>query len=309
MTTILASPPPVRVSTGSAWPGVQETWTGWDGSVWDLTAGLQGVTLLKGARGYKRAGIRRYSSELAQVAGSRHRGHRVLDGDAFWPVRVATAAGSQAWVDLDAAWWRTMRTDTPGMWTVTGPGGQSRSLMLRYAGREDEQYVTHPAKIGRAVYGIHLVADDPFWTGAPILSPLWKVPGGKSFIPTAAQGGALPFRISPAQTAAAATLTNPGDVDAWPVWTITGETTDTTTITVDGRTLGYPALADGQSVRIDTDPRRQTARREDGSNVAHLLTEIDFAPIPPGVGVQVEIELTGAGSVQGSFTPRYLEAW
>lgn len=309
MTTILASPPPVRAEADTAWPGVAETWTGWDGSVWDLTTGQQGVTMLKGARGYKRADVRRYSSELSQAAGSRHRGHRVLDGAAFWPVRVASRAGSQAWVDLDAAWWRTMRPDQPGMWTVTGPTGLSRSLMLRYAGREDEQFHTHPAKIGRAVYGIHLLADDPYWTGAPVLSPLWRVPGGTSFIPTAAEGGALPFRISPAQTAASATLTNPGDVDAYPVWTITGPTTGVTEITVAGRTIGYPALADGQWVRIDTDPRRQTARRDNGSNVVNLLTAHDFAPIPPGVGVQVEIELAGAGSVQGSFTPRYLEAW
>lgn len=108
------------------------------------------------------------------------------------------------------------------------------------------------------------------------------------------------------------TIGNPGDVDAWPVWTITGPMTELRAwnVTLGARfALTYP-LGEQQTITITTE--RPTVR---GPGDANLSRHIDWFntegtelwPLVDGDNV-IGLEVDGAGTstkVRMAFTPRY----
>lgn len=161
----------------SEWMGLRPTWTGWDGSVFDL-ANRDGGVLLKrtGTRGLSMPPRQRYKSDSPGVNGARYRGGRFLERDVFWPLSVSDGESSQRWVARDRAFWRTMHPDRPGVWRVTHPDGTSRSLVCRFVDDGNASFGPAPMSIGWARYGISLVAEQPFWEGAPITRTFQSTP-------------------------------------------------------------------------------------------------------------------------------------
>lgn len=283
-------------------PGTSMQWVGADGSTWDLTGPGTTVELLAGARGHDEpAPFTEWASTAPAVPGVRHRGSRVEAAEPLWPVLVS-ATSWDTLRDTLQAWWASLHPDNPGMWTVTQPDGTRRTLMCCLR-RVEVVHEVDPLKTGRARFDIYLRADEGLWAGDPVLSPLWRVPDPVPFVDTGT--GAPPFHISRAQTTASASMTNPGDVEAWPRFTITGPTTDTTTMTVAGQDVAFPAVADGDVVSIDYDPRRQTATNAAGDDVTPDLAAHEFRPIAPRATVPVGIDITGTGSVRASIVPRF----
>ena len=277
-------------------------WQGWDGSTWDLTE-QSGVVLGSGARGFGLPEVDLYESVAAGVDGSRHRGHRVVEREVFLPLWVFSEAG-QAWFDLDRSFAATLRPDAPGLLTVVQPSGEARTLTCRLLSGGDEALDLDPGLLGWAATSVVLRSNDPYWSGAPV-SRSWGATAPVDFIQTSAP----PFHISPSNTLASASVTNPGDVDAWPVWTITGPVTSVD-LGVGSRLVEVPAgVADGDVLTIDTRPTAQTATLQDGTNEVPNLGAWDPAPIPPGESVSLSIDMVGAGSVAVAFTPRYYRAW
>ena len=220
------------------------------------------------------------------------------------PLWVFGAAG-QGWIDLDRSFVATMRPDLPGMLTVVHPSGESRSLTCRFSAGGDEPLDLDPAQVGWALHEVHLAANDPYWSGAPV-SRSWSSSVAVDFIGV---GGAPPFHISPSNTLASASVSNPGDVDAWPVWTVTGPVTSVD-LGVGTRLVEVPSgVADGDVLTIDTRPTAQTATLQDGTNAVPDLGAWDPAPIGPGESVSLSIAMVGAGSVAVSFTPKFYRAW
>lgn len=285
--------------------GVRMSWTGWDGSVWDLSdPSASGVVVSPGVRGFGAPPSQRFTSTSPAVAGTRFRGSRTLEREVFWPLHVL-ADSATGWVDRDSAFWRTLRADAPGSWAVTSPAGVTRTLRCRFVD-VDEAWPVDPTVRGWAAYGVRLVADDdPFWSGAPLV---------RSFSPGSPvdffdAGGSPPFHISAGNLLATATLDNPGDVEAYPIWRIDGPTTDVT-LGVDGRTIEVPiTVADGSSLTVDSRPQEQTAIRSDGTDVTADLGAVDFAPVPPGAVVPLSLSMTGTGTVTSTIVPRYYRAW
>jgi phage-related protein len=74
--------------------------------------------------------------------------------------------------------------------------------------------------------------------------------------------------ISSSGIASSFSVFNSGDVEAWPIWTITGPgNTITLTNTTTGKALVLSiTLTGGQVLTIDTRPGHKTVTREDGSN-------------------------------------------
>lgn len=108
------------------------------------------------------------------------------------------------------------------------------------------------------------------------------------------------------------TVTNPGDEEAWPVWTITGPLTQfrAWSTTLDARfTFTYPLTA-GQSVTISTDP--DMVRGPAGENLSEHINWFDpggteLWPLSDGpnlIGLAVEGAGTGT-AVRLTFYPRY----
>jgi hypothetical protein len=123
--------------------------------------------------------------------------------------------------------------------------------------------------------------------------------------------------VSSSQVLGDTTLVNPGDVDAWPHWRMTGPASVLTATRLDtgeafsldpaADTVGHGDLADGEYVTVDTDPPR--VRFMDGSN---WVAALDWPgavlwSLPPGeTAVTFELGGADAGSaVDLTFYPRY----
>lgn len=301
-------PAPVYLGDGytvdvGAWYGMSAIeWTGDDGVTWDLT-GTGGVALGPGIRGFGMPPVKRFTA-ASILAGSRHMGFRVDEREVFWPLLVRTGRGQQ-WVDTNRAFWRTLQPHRTGTWSVTQPGGERRRLICRLDSDGDPSYEWDPALYGWMAYKVTLVAEDePHWLGDPVRGS-WTVGDPRDFFGS----GGPPFWISPAHTFGSATLTNPGDVEAWPVWTLHGPFASGS-VGIGSSVLAIDfGLTSGQTLTIDSNPWGPTATMQDGTDRTGDVSDLGFAPIPAGQSIPLLVSLTGSGSVEVDITPRYYTAW
>lgn len=295
-------PPPPKL-----WFGLGMTWTGDDGVLWDLTTGEGGAVMMPGVRGLTMPPYTHHKSTFASVPGSRWRGYSVQDREVFWPIQIFHDLSSDEWVQRDRAFWDTLAPHKTGIWAVTQPNGEKRTLRLRLKDDGDPVYSHDPALQGWSNYGLTFEAEQPFWEGG----------GGavsKTFTPDSSVDffgdtvGGTPFYISRSSTVATAVMNNPGDVEAYPIWTIKGPCT-AAQVGVGGVNITIPfAVADGQTLTINTAPSSQVAKLGSVDKTADL-TSVNFAPIPPGTNVILSLAITGTGTITASITPRYFRAW
>lgn len=296
------------VDTSSAWRGATLTWTGADGQVWDLSDPSSGVVLSDGGiTGLGMPPMTRYSATAPAVAGSRWKGWRVDEREVFLPVFIFSSSSSAQWVSRDRAFWAGVRPDAYGVLTYSTADGESRSLRCRFSDDGTYSVSRDPNLTGWSLYGLTLVADEhPLWEGT---RQRWEFSAGTTAPFFSGAGGVV--TISPSQTLSDASVTNLGDVDAWPAWSVTGPV-DQISLGVGGGTVTYLApVAAGQTVSIDTDPREMSV--VDGSGV-DLSANATFRalPCPPGNPVELDIEASGAGAaarVSMTLTPQYFRAW
>jgi hypothetical protein len=211
---------------------------------------------------------------------------------------------SDEWLERDRAFWASLQPGVHGTWTVATPNSGSRSLACRFVDDGQHAFEVDPVLQGWASYGVSLVADDPFWRGSPVRRT-WAQSAETDFY----GGGTAPvFNISSGSQLGSATMSNPGSVEAWPVWTIRGPLTSVT-VGVDGRTVAWNvALVEGDILVIDTDPTVQSAWLN-GVDVTDQLGSADFAPIPAGLERPLSLSMAGTGSVEAAITPRFYRAW
>lgn len=293
-------------------PPVQMTWTA-AGQVWDLLSPASGVRILQGLRGLTMPPVKHYRDTSPALAGSRWRGSRTEQREVFWPLLVKANDGP-SWVELDRELWAGLHPDVTGVWSVVAPSRSRRALTMRLDDDGDAGHPADPVSAHAAVYGLTFVAEDPYWRGDDIVRS-WTTATGSDFFGGAAK--APPFIISPASTVSTATLTNPGDVPAWPVWTVYGPAT-AATLGIVGQTVTVPfTIASGKALVVDTDPRAQTAYLYDVSGGELVnpvertgdLGAVGFAAIPPGESVTLSLALTGSGTIQCRISPGYYRAW
>lgn len=299
-------------------------WHGFDGSVWDIGDRHAGVRLGAGVRGLTMPDVDWFTSDSAGVDGTQDRGWRVLPRDVFWPLRVYQVPAAQAWNDFDTTFWRTLYPGRYGEWEVIQPGrsgqaGESRRLRVRLEGDGAQAFDTDPALIGWARYGVSLFAPDPYWTSSQPIQRDFAAGTSRDFF----NGGhAPPFYISSSSTISSAGMPNPGDVPAWPVWTIFGPTTSVDVGIGSAQIQVHFPVAAGKAVVIDTDPRQRTAMDATvvatpdgpaavptGDDLFGLLGTTDWAQIPTGAMVTLNLAMVGAGSVRALVKPRWFRAW
>jgi hypothetical protein len=320
MALVFAAPGVPSVAPPQSWFGLQMTWTGWDGSVWDITRASEGVCMMAGVRGLSMPPVVHYVTSYASVAGSRWRGTNADAREVFWPIQIFHDLGSQAWIERERAFWRTMRPTKTGVWTVTQPGGEQRHLDCRFVDDSQVSYAMDPALCGWSNYGINMVAHQPYWRGAEVRKEWTQPPLSETaFLPSGTGDG---FFISPANSLNNALVDNPGDIAAFPVWEVHGPVT-TAHVGPVGQQIQIPfPIAAGKVLIIDTSPNKQAALLYDvtGSGETRVLTnETDvtplmtsgayFAPIPPQASVSVDLGVEGEGYVALAITPLYMRAW
>lgn len=313
-----------QAPTPSAWQGLRMLWRAANGEEFDLL-GRSGMVLAnKGVEGLHMPKIDYWDSDSPARHGAMVRGWRTPMREAYWPLFIWSDISSDEWLDRDRRFWATMHPDQPGWWRVITPGGGWRELQLRFAS-DDTSPELDPVKFGWLLYGITLRADWPFWQGAEVRQsfapPTQRNFFGGGALPVTAweqRGAATPFWISASTSVIDTSITNPGDLPAWPTWRVHGPFSEVGII-VDGHELHWPDAPDFASsdqdsgLLISTDPNAPSVRAFSpsgiGENLIHRLDRRDFAPIPARATTRFQITLDGAGWVEASFRPNYLRAW
>lgn len=308
-----ASPQPIPAppEPGLRLVSGQHIWRDYTGLDWDLSGGSSGLALQTGVRGMHMPPILRYASKAPAVAGSLWRGSITDEREVFWPIKVFTDGDSQDWIDHNRKFWDTLTPEKTGQWIVVQPNGATRYLTCRYAEEENDADDISPELMGWIVYGIHLVAERPYWEGSPITRSYGAAGSGQNYYGGDAGGGfGPPFFISQGSSLTQASINNPGQVGAWPTWTVFGPLTGAST-GLNGRAITFPfTLSTGQWVRINTDPTDQVCRDWAGVDRTAELTSVQFTEIPPGVNLPLEVStIGGLGRVEVSITPRYYRAY
>lgn len=305
----LALGPVPAPPTPDPWTGVAMSWVGTDGSEWSLECS-KGVYLLAGVEGLTREEAPNLqTSESANVSGVTVNGLTFGPRRVFWPTKVYQPENSTAWLALDKQWAASLNPRGRGVWRVTQPDGTWRELTCRPLLDGANGWRDMPGARSWKHYAIEMIAEDPFWYGPPVESPLWTQAAPVDYIP---ELGAPPFHPGSIQTFGDAVMSNPGDETGSLLWTVKalegGAGITSTTLTVAGASTGFGAMAAGDALLIDTDPRNQHATLN-GTDVTGQLTTWDFPQIPPGADVPIGIAMTGDGTVQASFSPRFDRAW
>lgn len=172
-----------------------------------------------------------------------------------------------------------------------------------------------------------IVAGTTYYVAGTVTADTFQIsatPGGAVVDMTGADGtGAMKYkgmpivRINSGSTLDTATMSNPGDVSAYPVWTVVGPTTDVT-VGVGGETINIPfPIPDAtKAVQIDTDPvSGQVAWYGDWDEVTQTLSnKVDrtkelgayaFVPIPSGADRELSLTMAGTGTVSAKLTELY----
>ena len=315
--------PPVPAAP--AWSGLAMHWAS-KGSEWALTDPSTGLFLMPGIRGLGSVASTRHATESPAVAGSRFEGASFLDREVFWPLHIFSDAGSVDWMHRDRAFWRTMDPEDTGVWTVTHPDGNHRSLRLRFQSDGDRALELDPLRSGWSSYGITLVAERPFWEGEPVVrSFAGQAPPLPFFDPT----GPQIVNIASGYSVANASMDNPGDVESYPRWFVEGPAV-TASVGVGSTVVDVPfEVPEGQCLVIESDPDLIGATLYDVAagapskpservvgvdlinpvDMTAALGEADFAPIPAGSAVPLSLTLVGLGKVEALLPTLYRRPW
>lgn len=287
------------------WRGVRHTWTSdWDGSVWDLSDPAGGVVLVKdGVEGLGLPEFVDYTHDSPVVHGYSWEGYLITGRPVYWSILTYTGSAvddypsSSAWILRHRAFWNTLLPGRTGVWTVELPTNEKFTLRLRIKPQSTQRYEMDPSQRGWLVEGIELAPEQPLWEGPPAIR-VWD-PGAEEdwFGPT---GYGPDWHISDYLRLETATMTNPGDVESYIKWTVTGPAT-TASVGVEGIVTPIPfAVPAGQKLIINTDPRSYEATLN-GVNVMQQLPDFDSRPIPAGANIAMQLGIDGEGSVQAEF--------
>lgn len=313
------------VDQAPAWSGMPMTWTA-KGTQWSLTDRSTGIFLLPGVRGLGSARSERHSTSSPAVAGSSYQGSSFLDREVMWPVKVWHDGGSTAWMERDRAFWKTMDPKDTGVWTVVHPDGNHRSLALRFVDDGDHVRARNPLRLGWDRYNINLIAEQPFWVGAPVVrSFIGEAPPPPFF------GNDGPIvHIASDFSAANARMDNPGDEESYPRWFIDGDTSSAH-VGVGDEVVHVPFPVDaGKCLVIESDPdligatlyeitvsgaEKKPSERVVGVDLVNPidmspdLGETDFAPVPAGAQVPLSLSISGTGTVEVLLPTLYRRPW
>ncbi|MFJ8699466.1 phage tail domain-containing protein [Streptomyces ardesiacus] len=190
--------------------------------------------------------------------------------------------------------------------------GVVRRLQCYYAGGMEGNESTGGAGFTWVSYGLQLTAMDPWFYGDLEVAANWSFGTAQPFL----KNPFFPVTLS-SGTAATDTISvsNPGDIEAWPVWTFTGPLKSFQLTGPDGSKFGIPeqaggadALQAGRTLTVDTRPGYKTVLDDKGVNYFPLMNPApSLWSLPPGVSTVKTSLVSGSGTptVNVKLTPRY----
>lgn len=287
------------------------TWYAPDGTVWPLMDEARGWrSLAEGITGLDAESVTITSDKRAR-GGVKVRSIRVNERVITWGLEVWSDESHtefvQRWRALMDAFAQTTELG-PGWLEIARPDGTARRIACHYQDGFE-------GKIGLGVLAdscvITLLAEDPYWQGAvPVVIPRAYALGSDFLDP-------FPT-VSSAQVLGDTTATNPGDVTAWPDWTITGPAaglTATLVATGESFTLDPSVTAHGNLLATEQATIRTNPAQIRGPGGVVWTKAINWPGaqlwgLPKGENAVV-FAVAGAGpgtAVELRFYPRYRSA-
>lgn len=297
-----APPPPITWAPPKA--RINLLWDTWDNRRYNLSDHRSGVFMIgKGLEGLLYPVIENYVRTSPVVHGSAWDGWLATDRKVYWNVGIYHDGTSQDWIARNRAFLRSFRPGTEGRWTVELPTGERLGLTLRYKGGLDAALDVDPAFVGWQVYGIEFLVEQPFWEGE-FIEKYWS-PGGDT--PWAGPTGfGPPWYISESEKMSTAVLNNPGDVEVYPEWELTGPFTSAS-FGLGSRVTPVPfEVAAGRSLLVTTDPRTGLTAMLNGVDVMERIPGFSYPAIPPGQDSRLTLSMSGTGKIIARFRPLYM---
>lgn len=291
-------------------PVMAADWYSPDGTVWDLLGNAPSAPLWTrpGVSGIG-AAPRTVTSRALATGGTVGRWSHADERLIAWPLGLDVGVGFLGHDDLWRMFLRSWTATSPaagvpryGLLRITRPDGTWRQLSCRY--QSGLEFQGGPDLPGQGSPVLSIVASDPWWYG-PSQSAL-------HFGFTAPRSYFDPYEtVSPTQTVGAQLITVDGDVDASPVWTLTGPALGYT-VSIPGRSFTYNApLAAGEQVTVDVGARTVTAAATGASRIGSLtLPGSQLFTLPAG-RVLATVDIAGAqpgAAVDLSYAPRFESA-
>lgn len=297
---------------------MEHTWTGTDGTVWELSDPSTGVFIVQESlEGMHDPTTDEVNRESPSVPGSSFQGYRIKARDVVWAVYVYSDESSEHFYDLDRRFADSMKIGKYGTWRVTRPDGQFRELTMRKV-PTSFSYERDPGRFGWVKYAFRFIADEnPFWT-----YPL-EVPGSQSTFEDVqgddffgADAGKGPnFYISPSRAVTNREIFNDGDEDVPEVITITGPMDFVDfSIDVGNGPRQYHLDCDldpGEWIEINTQPNKFSIKDHSGANRMKSIDNWTFDPFPSKETTKLSVmpQGLGGGSVVFDVSPLYHRAW
>ncbi|MET7984565.1 phage tail domain-containing protein [Streptomyces sp. NPDC005281] len=196
--------------------------------------------------------------------------------------------------------------------TFVEQDGVARRLQCYYVSGMEGSEAVGTSGFSWMAYGIQLMAMDPWFYGDVNTEANWSF--GQSY--PLLGNPFLPLKLN-SGTPATGTLIvdNPGDIEAWPVWTITGPLKSFNFTGPDGSAWGIPTqpggadcLAVGRTLTVDSRPGWKTVTDDQGTNYFPLLSANPVLwSIPAGTTTVQANLVSGSGTptVKMDLLPRY----
>lgn len=259
------------------------TLTGSDGTVWDLNHGP--VTLSPGVKLFDLPPLTHWLKTSPGVAGSRWTGVQVEEQSYTLPVTTRGQTWDD-WRDTDNAFFSGITPTSEFTLTVTAPDSVTRSTRCRLVSPGDITDDMDPLIGCARDYQLALVAPNPFWRG-PVVSKTVTFGDVLDLFP------GPPFHINSSTRVETATISNPGDVPAWPRYTIGGPAASWEVGVGDSVVSSSTVPTGSNHIHIDSSPGVRTIVDGAGNRQYANMDAISFAPIPPGSEVTIVATMTG----------------
>lgn len=309
---------PILVKPSGAAPGAHNpppvfplevpsvTWTDSRGRATTLTDWEQGWILQPGIRGFDLPQYAFYVDESPQIDGNALRGTRAQAREVMLPITFFDTTRA-TFRDRKRTFLRTLNPKLGlGTITATEADGSARTIQAYYVSGAEGDFGDDSSGLRWQTLGLTFSCPSPYWIGASEHLEFRTAETG-SFFPL------LPLNVTDSQVLGDATIDNPGDDTAQPIWTIHGPAgTATFTNTTTGKAFSLTApLGAADTLVVDTRERQQTAVLNGTDNWwPNLTTDSVLWGLEEGVN-DIAMTLTStslATVVEVDYQPRYLTA-
>jgi Siphovirus-type tail component, C-terminal domain len=231
-----------------------------------VAANQSGVLALIGRQNFFGVPTAIVADRIPMQPGAREKYVQIDPNNPFLPIAVKAPSETELAQARRALKWSMNPQRGMGVLRNTAADGVQRDLNCKLVDglRGDESDQTRGP--GWFTAGLSFYAADPYWYDTADTIQNFVMTGTP---PLFLASPFLPIKLGASGIGTSFTVSNSGDVEAWPIWQITGPgsaITLTNTTTGDSLVLTITLASSAQILTIDTRPGKKTVKREDGSN-------------------------------------------